>query len=115
MNTGSIFWGWPNDAPGTPGGDESGRRKREGRPVGGPTAPAIKQELPEVPEALAVLSVPQHRFGFLGVLLTDDDLCGHGAYGINGRHIFVADHRPDACAVEHRFGYLGFGDGVVFR
>ena len=43
MNTGSIFWGWPNDAPVTPGGDESGRRKREGRPVGGPTVPAIKK------------------------------------------------------------------------
>ncbi len=35
MNTGSIFWGWSNDAPETPGGDESGRRKREAVPLAG--------------------------------------------------------------------------------
>ena len=50
-----------------------------------------------------------------GLLARTPDLCGHGAYGVYGRHIFVADHRPDTCAVEHRFGDLGFGDGVVFR
>ena len=51
----------------------------------------------------------------LGFLLADVELCGHGSYVLYGRHKFLADHRPDTCAVEHRFGDLGFGDGVVFR
>ena len=97
----------PFSMHGLPGRDAGTRRSEQ------PSAAA--GSLPGAGRAAPFLSVLKHRPGLLGVLGTHNDLCGHGAYGINGRHIFVADHRPDACAVEHRFGYLGFGDGVVFR
>ena len=57
----------------------------------------------------------QHRAGLFVVFLADDDLSGHGADRIDGRHIFVADRRPDAGAVEHGFADFGFRDGVVLR
>ena len=97
----------PFSMHGLPGRDAGTRRSEQ------PSAAA--GSLPGAGRAAPFLSVLQHRPGLLDVLGTHDDLCGHGAYGVNGRHIFVADHRPDPCAVEHGFRDLGFCDGVVFR
>lgn len=55
------------------------------------------------------------RLRLLVVLFADDNLGGHGPYRVDGRHVFVADRRPDTGAVEHRLGDLGLCDGVVLR
>lgn len=64
---------------------------------------------------MGFLSVVEHRLRLLVVLFADDNLGGHGPYRVDGRHVFVADRRPDTGAVEHRLGDLGLCDGVVLR